>query len=267
MNVIAEERVESRRRRSGRLMTWIFLPVLLASAWLAWRPAARFPLPIGAEFGWNESNAVSAMEMAAQLILLFLPWIVAALAWRWLPRAMRMAAVALLVPFTALTARDTGRRVAAEVDIAARFFATVPGEPMLRQSPERAARRALAAGDSAFLGVGDDGIRVPGVENGCAMRRSGLSVIAGTGHAFHHPGHMRFVRDAERFARRYNAEVAKRLRLDRDELARAVEPSACPGSAPAEPPMRPWTGGALVLSRDGRSVASRRPLPSPSFVE
>jgi hypothetical protein len=265
MNVVDAERVEA-RRRSGRLAAWLFLPVLLVSAWLAWRPAARFPLPIGAEFGWNESNAVTALEMAAQLVLLLLPWIVAALAWRWLPRAMRLAAVALLVPFTALTARDTSRRVEAEVDIAARFFATVPGEPMLRQSPERAARRALAAGDSAFLGLGDDGIRVPGVENGCVMRRNGLAVIAGTGHSFQHPGHPRFVRDAERFARRYNAEVAERLRLDRDELARAVDPSDCPDAPAAEPPMRRWTGGALVLSHDGRSIASRRPL-SPSSAE
>ncbi|HEU4455923.1 MAG TPA: hypothetical protein VFR81_22850 [Longimicrobium sp.] len=267
MNVGPEERVEGRRKRSGRLAAWLFLPVLLASAWLAWRPAGRFPLPIGAEFGWNESNAVAAMEMAAQLILLLLPWIVAALAWRWLPRAMRIAAVALLVPFTALTARDTGRRVEAEMDIAARFFATVPGEPMLRQSPERAARRALAAGDHAFLGVAGETVAVPGVENGCIVTGTGLKVIAGTSDFFTAPGHPRFMRKAERFARRYNAEVAKRLRLDRDELARAVEPSACPGSPAAEPPMRLWTGGALVLSRDGRSIASRRPVSSPSFVE
>ena len=218
---------EDARREPGWLRgAWLFA---LLGAWMLIRPA-HGPLEdwlLRAARPWW-SDAVTWANIIATLLLVSVPLIAAAVAWRSPGRAPRIAAAAMLLVYGVIAwpvaFSAAGWSVAfAGMQREANAMMAAPRRAM-RVPPAEAAARALAAGDSSWLGVQSYALEVPLVErNDCLLAHYGVHVVEGTGDAPLTPDHARFQRQAGEYATRYNAALVARLGLSPADLRRETQ--------------------------------------------
>jgi len=174
---------------------------------------------VAQERRWSaESDAMVWLSFAAAALALLLPAVVAA-RWKGAGRRARAKALAFCALWWWV---EWGSVVAAARDLRefipnVRVVKEMLREPRraMRTPPAEAAARALAAGDSSFLGVGGSCATVPGVDSAVA-RPQGVRVIRGT---YDNNGpltaeHGVFHRDAYSYAWDYNNAVAERLGIE-----------------------------------------------------
>ncbi|HEX6748130.1 MAG TPA: hypothetical protein VF092_12620 [Longimicrobium sp.] len=214
---------EGARREPGWLhCAWLFA---LLGAWMLIRPA----------HGWLEdwllrasrpwwSDAVTWAIIIATLLLVSVPLVAAAIPWRTLGLVPRIVAAAMLLVYGVVAWPVAFDAVGWSVEFAAMEREAnammIRPRKAMRVPPAEAAARALAAGDSAFLGVMGYALEAPIVENDCVLARFGVHPIEGTGDVLMTPNHARFQRQAGAYATRYNAALAARLGVSAAELQR-----------------------------------------------
>ncbi|HEX6748131.1 MAG TPA: hypothetical protein VF092_12625 [Longimicrobium sp.] len=221
---------EPRARSPGG--AWVFA---VLGAWLFVRPvlrAASSGLHAWANDGWAGAwtDAWTWADSLGQAAAYLAPLAAVAVGWRSLGRHARIAAVAILGVYSAMALPALHghlawlKRFAADERMAnERMRVAVRA---MRVPPETAVMRALAAGDSSFLAVVGVAISTPGVYSGCVLQRYGERAIQGTGGVMFTPNFRRFQFRARDYARRYNAELARRLGVSHevaDLYARACE--------------------------------------------
>jgi hypothetical protein len=83
----------------------------------------------------------------------------------------------------------------------------------VQRDPEKDARSAIANGRLRFLGVAGYVVEVPGVDGpktiGCVAALEKVDIIRGTSDVVYGDEHAALIKEARRYAARYNAIIAK----------------------------------------------------------